>query len=94
MDELAFRSAMVCRVLGNSTRYRILKLLAHQPSTPGQLCEALGKSRTIISTHLAKLRDTGLVRFKRQAAGLVYWPKVRGVARLIAQLERFAEGLR
>jgi len=90
MEELAFQSAMLCQMLGNTTRYRIMKLLARGPMSPGQLCEELGKSPTVISNQLTKLRHTGLVRFKRQPGGLFYWPKPRGVKKLIEGLERFA----
>jgi len=90
MEELAFRSAMVCQMLGNTTRYRILKLLAKKPMTPGQLRQVLAKPPAVISNHLAKLKYAGLVRFKREPGGLMYWPKPKGVGRLIAGLERFA----
>ena len=93
MEELAFRSALVCQMLGNTTRYRILKLLAQTPMTPGQLCEQLAKPPSVISNQLTKLRHVGLVRFKRQPEGLTYWPKVKGVAKLFAYLERFASQL-
>ncbi len=58
--------------------------------TPGQLCKALGKRSSVISHHLAKLRNTGLVRFKREPDGLMYWPKPRGIGKLMEQIERFA----
>jgi ArsR family transcriptional regulator, virulence genes transcriptional regulator len=90
MEENAFRAAMVCKLLGNTTRYRIMKLLADGKMTPGQLGRELGKSATVISNQLAKLRAAGLVRFKRERDGLMYWPKMRGVSLLIRRLETFA----
>ena len=90
MDEAAFRAAMVCQMLGNTTRYRILKLLCREKMTPKQLCAALNKSSTVISNQLAKLRYAGLVRFKREPTGLMYWPKPGGVAKLFASVEAFA----
>ena len=90
MQELEFRSAILCQMLGSTTRYRIIKLLARGKMTPGQLCRALGKTPSVISVQLAKLRNAGLVRYKRERDGLMYWPKVKGIQRLIGYLERFA----
>ena len=93
MEELEFRSAVLCQMLGSTTRYRILKLLSRRKMTPGQLCDALGKASSVISVQLAKLRTAGLVRFKREPGGLMYWLKVPGLGGLIAFLERFAKKL-
>jgi DNA-binding transcriptional ArsR family regulator len=89
MDETAFQAARLCQVLGGTTRYRILKLLAGEPMTPGQLCKALGKRPNVISDHLGKLRNAGLVRFKRTSDGLMYWPKVKGIGGLLRSVEQF-----
>ena len=72
MDDTSFRAAVVCQMLGSTTRYRIVKLLVEKRMTPGQLRKALNKRASVISHHLAKLRNTGLVRFKREPDGLIY----------------------
>ena len=93
MEEATFRAVVLCQMLGSTTRFRILKLLARRRMTPGELCRALKKSSSIISVQLAKLRNAGLVRFKREADGLLYWLKPAGLGQLIARLERYASGL-
>jgi DNA-binding transcriptional ArsR family regulator len=91
MKEEAFKASIVCKLLGNTTRCRIMKLLANDRMTPGQLGKKLAKSPAVISNQLAKLRAAGLVRFKRERGGLMYWPKVSGVAKLVNSLENFAK---
>jgi len=93
MEEDAFRTVALCQALGSTTRYRILTLLANGRMTPGELCRALGKSPTVVSVHLAKLRAAGLVRFKRQGNGLQYWHKPTGLRAMMKRLERFASSL-
>ena len=93
MDESAFRAVSLCQVLGSTTRYRILKLLAKGQMRPGDLCEALDKPSPVISVHLAKLRAAGLVRYKRKPEGLFYWPKPGGPAALLRRLEEFVSSL-
>ncbi|MFO7899886.1 MAG: winged helix-turn-helix domain-containing protein [Planctomycetota bacterium] len=90
MDEDAFQAVHLCQMLGSTTRYRILKLLAEQKMTPGELSRQLGKSSSVISVQLGKLRTAGLVRFKREATGLFYWPKPAGLGGLIDRIERYA----
>ena len=93
MKESEFRAVALCQVLGSTTRYRILRLLARRRLRPSDLCRELGKSPNVISVHLAKLRAAGLVRFKRHRDGLYYWHKPKGLPGLMQRIERFVDSL-
>lgn len=50
------------RILLHPTRYKIAKLLAEKPMRIGELTEALGEDRRLVSYHLLTLQDYGFVR--------------------------------
>jgi DNA-binding transcriptional ArsR family regulator len=90
MDEATFQAVHLCQLLGSTTRYRIVKLLAEKKRTPGDLSRELGKSPSVISVQLSKLRNAGLVRFKRESNGLLYWLKPSNLDELVRQIEKYA----
>lgn len=94
MEEPAYRTVALCRVLGSTTRYRIVRLLAQQKMRPSDLRRELRKAPNVISVHLARLRSAGLVRFKREPDGLFYWLKLPELPQLLDQIESFASSLR
>ncbi|WP_415853478.1 ArsR/SmtB family transcription factor [Sinomonas sp. G460-2] len=49
------------KALADPTRASILMRLKDGPAFPGELAEAIGVSRQVLSNHLACLRDCGLV---------------------------------
>lgn len=55
--------------LSDSTRLRILRYLAGEPLTPGQLADRLRLRPPTVVHHLNKLRLAGLVRIELQADG-------------------------
>ena len=92
MQESEFRAVALCQALGSTTRYRILRLLAGERLRPSDLQRKLGKSQSVISVHLAKLRAAGLVRFRREPEGLYYWHKTKGLAVVMRSIEKFVAG--
>jgi len=60
------------RALGDTTRLRILRLLATAPLNVSELVSLVGVSQPSVSHHLAKLRALGLVREQRQAGFSFY----------------------
>jgi DNA-binding transcriptional ArsR family regulator len=54
-------------VLAEPTRRRILDLLRERPCLVGELTERLGLSQPGTSKHLRVLRESGLVRVRRDA---------------------------
>jgi ArsR family transcriptional regulator len=57
--------ARIAALLGDRTRAGILALLADGPTPVCDLARALGERPNNVSTHLARLREAGLVRAAR-----------------------------
>ena len=65
--------AGVLRALANERRLMILcKLVEWGEATPSRLAEASGLSQSALSQHLAKMRDEGIVAFRRESQTLWY----------------------
>ncbi|MFP2900833.1 ArsR/SmtB family transcription factor [Corallococcus sp. 4LFB] len=75
------------RVLGDTTRLRILRLVAQAPLNVTELVSLVGVAQSSVSHHLSKLKGLGLIREERQAGFTYYslalesedsrWPLVR-----------------
>jgi DNA-binding transcriptional ArsR family regulator len=59
-------------VLAEPTRRRILDLLLEEPRSVGELVERLGQSQPGTSKHLRVLRESGLVRVRKDAQRRCY----------------------
>jgi ArsR family transcriptional regulator, virulence genes transcriptional regulator len=65
--------ADVLRALANERRLMILcKLVEWGEATVGTLVEAVGLSQSALSQHLAKMREEGIVAFRRESQTLWY----------------------
>jgi DNA-binding transcriptional ArsR family regulator len=62
----------VHKVLADANRLRILRRLADGPATVTDLVDAVGLSQPLVSWHLSKLREVGLVEARRQGRGIVH----------------------
>ena len=51
----------LCRLLGDATRLRLLSVLQHDALGVAELTEVTGLAQSRVSTHLARLREAGLV---------------------------------
>jgi len=56
------------RLAGHPVRWRLLSALAHSDRRVGELCELVGRRQSLVSYHLRRLRDDGLVSLRRSAA--------------------------
>lgn len=75
------------RVLGDTTRLRILRLLTQAPLNVSELVSLVGVAQSSVSHHLGKLKGLGLIREERQAGFTYYslavdardarWPLIR-----------------
>ncbi|MFB1483029.1 ArsR/SmtB family transcription factor [Corallococcus sp. RDP092CA] len=75
------------RVLGDTTRLRILRLVAQAPLNVTELVSLVGVAQSSVSHHLSKLKGLGLIREERQAGFTYYslalesedprWPLIR-----------------
>ncbi len=79
MDDLAAmtasagEAAALMRALSNNSRLLILCHLAAAGELPvGSLVERIGISQSALSQHLAKLRQQGLVAYRRDSQTLYY----------------------
>jgi DNA-binding transcriptional ArsR family regulator len=60
------------RFLSDGNRLRILTLLAQRESCVGDVIAALGLPQPLVSYHLRRLREVGLVRARRKAQWVFY----------------------
>lgn len=88
LQEGAAQAAAMLRAVGNEHRLLVLCLLIeHGEMTAGALHERVGLSQSALSQHLARMRDEGLVAYRREAQALHYRIENPDVARLIATLK-------
>jgi ArsR family transcriptional regulator len=65
--------ADILRALANERRLIILcKLVEWGEATVGSLAEAVGLSQSALSQHLAKMREEGIVTYRRESQTLWY----------------------
>jgi ArsR family transcriptional regulator, virulence genes transcriptional regulator len=84
----AAEAASLMKELANDKRLMVLcHLLDSGESSVGPLAEAVGLSQSALSQHLARLRDAGLVRFRRAGQTLYYSVGDPKVKRLISTLK-------
>lgn len=60
------------RQLGDSTRVRLLSMLAVEPMCVCEMADILGMSQPAVSHHLRTLRQSGVVRFKKEGKRALY----------------------
>jgi ArsR family transcriptional regulator len=84
----AGQAAAMLRALANERRLMILCLLIQASEmSAGELAEAVGISQSALSQHLAKMREEGLVDFRREAQSSYYRIADPAVKRLITVLK-------
>ena len=72
-EQKALKVADMLKAVGNGRRLMLLcKLLEHGEMTVGDLAREVGLSASACSQHLAKMRDEGLVAFRRESQTLWY----------------------
>ncbi|MEL6343308.1 MAG: metalloregulator ArsR/SmtB family transcription factor [Myxococcota bacterium] len=77
-------ATMLCRLLGDQTRVRLLSLLRVDELTVAELVRVTDLPQPRISTHLRKLREAGFVRDRRSGGSSYYglndasWPAENG----------------
>ena len=72
-EKKASEVADILRVVANERRLMILcKLVEYGEATVGSLVDAVGISQSALSQHLAKMRDEGIVTFRRDSQMLWY----------------------
>lgn len=65
--------AQILKAIGNARRLMLLcKFVEHGERTVGDLAGDVGLSQSAVSQHLARMRDEGLVAFRRESQTLWY----------------------
>src|SRR5688572_11715174 len=85
----AAEAAALLRALGNERRLAILCLLIdHGEMGAGELAAQVSLSPSALSQHLTKMRDEGLVAYRRESQAIHYRIADASVKRVIALLKR------
>ena len=72
-EKQAGQAANFLRTLGNAHRLQVLCLLIeHDELSVGQILERTTLSQSALSQHLAKMREEGLISYRRDAQTLYY----------------------
>lgn len=66
------RLAEIFKVLGEPTRMRIIDALSHSELCVCDLADLLGMSSSAISHHLRVLRNTRLVKYRKDGKSVIY----------------------
>lgn len=82
--------AQILKAIGNSRRLMVLcKLVEYGERTVGDLANDVDLSQSALSQHLTKMRDEGLVAFRRESQTLWYRIADPRIEALLAALYQF-----
>ena len=72
-EQRASEVAGLLKAMANSRRLMVLcKLVEHGEMTVGDLAGQVGLSQSALSQHLARMRDEGLLAFRRESQAIWY----------------------
>ena len=84
----AQKAADFLRTLGNANRLQVLCLLIeHGEMSVGQIHKYTTLSQSALSQHLAKMREEGIVSYRRDAQTLYYFLCDKTVIEIVAVLK-------
>lgn len=66
------QSTAICSLLADASRLRLLLLLEQHELSVAELTEVTGLAQSRVSTHLARLKRSGLVQDKRSGNAALY----------------------
>ena len=88
MQQCTAQAAALLRTVGNEQRLLVLCLLIDRgEASVGQLLEQMDLSQSALSQHLARMREEGLVTFRRDAQSLYYRIADPAAEKLVAALK-------
>lgn len=73
------------KIFSDTTRLRIICTILNKELRVSDICEELGMNRTTISHQLKILRDTKLVKYRREGKEILYGLKNAHVEQIILQ---------
>ena len=71
-EEILYDLADLFRIFSDSTRIRILNALEEGERSVGDLCGLTGMTQSAVSHQLRVLKDSRLVRFRREGKNVLY----------------------
>lgn len=89
--------------LSDTTRLRILNILAHREQNVSSLVKLIQESQPKVSRHLAYLKNVGLIEARNQAQWKIYsirndvfekYPFLKALIQDLSKLELFANDLK
>jgi ArsR family transcriptional regulator len=87
-EEKAAEAALMLKALANEKRLMILCRLLEQGEMSVQpLADSVGLSQSALSQHLARMREDGIVAFRRDAQTIYYRVADPAVARILKTLK-------
>lgn len=88
MQDGAAKAAALLRAIGNENRLLVLCLLIeHGEMSVGALLEHIPLSQSALSQHLAKMREEGLISYRRESQTLYYRIENQDVGKIVATLK-------
>lgn len=72
MEENVETASQLLKAIGSPTRLMLLCALADGEKSVSELTDALGQRQALVSQHLARLRQEGLVTTRREAQSVFY----------------------
>lgn len=81
------------RALADPTRRQILRLVAIQERSAGELAKHFAMSRPAVSQHLAVLRNANLIHVRPNAQQRLYSLHTEGMEAVFNDVERFWEAV-
>lgn len=86
MEQNAAQAAQFLKQLAHPARLMVLCSLVQGEKSAGALADEINLSQTGLSNHLAKLREEGLVDYRRDHRTLYYYIKDANVMRILGVL--------
>ena len=87
LEARAGEAARLLKLLSNERRLLLLCRLVGGEATVNTLADAVGLSQSALSQHLAKLREDGLVAYRREGTTLYYRIADRHAERVLELLK-------
>lgn len=88
MQENAQKAATLLRTIGNHQRLLILcLLLEYGEMHVGEILNNVNLSQSALSQHLAKMREAGLITFRRESQTIFYRINDPAVEKIVATLK-------
>jgi ArsR family transcriptional regulator, virulence genes transcriptional regulator len=89
-ERFIMQSTALLTAMANASRIEILDILIREEISVRPLSEKVRLSQSALSQHLAKLRDAGLVKTRRDAQTIYYSSHSEAVARVLLMLRQIA----